>query len=67
MIGIALVVFSAVLGNGMRESVKGGIADGVKADHVLVGQDGWSQIDPAATRAAAQVPGVAVATGLVQD
>jgi putative ABC transport system permease protein len=67
MIGIALVAFSAVLGNGMRESTKGAISDGVKADYVLVGQDGWSQIDPAATQAAAGVPGVEVATGLVQD
>ena len=67
MIGIALVAFSAVLGNGMRESVTGGISHTVKADHVLVGQDGWSEIDPAATRAAASVPGVAVATGVVED
>jgi putative ABC transport system permease protein len=67
MIGIALVVFSAVIGNGMRESVKGGISHTVTADHVLVGQDGWSEIDPAATRAAASVPGVAVATGVVED
>jgi putative ABC transport system permease protein len=67
MIGIALVAFSAVLGNGMRESVTGGIKDSVKADHVLVGQDGWSQIDPATTRAVAGVPGVSTATGVVQD
>src|SRR4051812_1922405 len=67
MIGIALVVFSAVLGNGMRESSTSGISHTVKADHVLVGQDGWSEIDPAATRAAASVPGVAAATGVVED
>ena len=67
MIGIALVAFSAVLGNGMRESTKGAIADGVQADYVLVGQDSWSEIDPQATRAAAGVAGVEVATGLVQD
>ena len=57
MIGIALVAFSAVLGNGMRESMKGAIADQVRADYVLVGQDGWSPIDPTATAAAAAVPG----------
>jgi putative ABC transport system permease protein len=67
MIGIALVAFSAVIGNGMRESTKGAISDGVKADYVLVGQDGWSPIDPEAARTAAEVPGVEVATGLVQD
>jgi putative ABC transport system permease protein len=67
MIGIALVAFSAVLGNGLRESTKGAIADAVRADYVLVGQDGWSQIDPEARQAAAAVPGVEVATGIVQD
>jgi putative ABC transport system permease protein len=67
MIGIALVAFSAVIGNGLRESTKGAIADSVKADFVLAGQDGWSQIDPEAIEAAARVPGVEVATGIVQD
>ena len=67
MIGIALVAFSAVLGEGMRESTKGALQEQVRADYVIVGQDGWSPIDPAAAEAAASVPGVDVATGLVQD
>ena len=67
MIGIALVAFSAVLGAGMRESMKGALADQVRADYVLVGQDGWSPIDPDAAKTVANVPGVQVSTGLVQD
>jgi putative ABC transport system permease protein len=67
MIGIALVAFSAVIGAGMRESTKGALADQVRADYVIVGQDGWSQIDPDAAKAVAKVPGVQVSTGLVQD
>jgi putative ABC transport system permease protein len=67
MIGIALVAFSAVLGAGMRESTKGALADQVRADYVLVGQDGWSPIDPDAAKTVANVPGVQVSTGLVQD
>ena len=67
MIGIALVAFSAVLGAGMRESTKGALADQVRADYVIVGQDGWSPIDPDAAKAVAHVPGVQVSTGLVQD
>jgi putative ABC transport system permease protein len=67
MIGIALVAFSAVLGQGMRESTKGALADQVRADYVIVGQDGWSPIDPDAAKAVADVPGVDVSTGLVQD
>jgi putative ABC transport system permease protein len=67
MIGIALVAFSAVLGQGMRESTKGALAEQVRADYVLVGQDGWSPIDPAAAKAVAGVPGVETSTGLAQD
>lgn len=67
MIGIALVAFSAVVGQGMRESTKGALADQVRADYVIVGQDGWSPIDPDAAKAVAEVPGVQVSTGLVQD
>jgi putative ABC transport system permease protein len=67
MIGIALVAFSAVIGAGMRESTKGALADQVRADYVIVGQDGWSPIDPDAAKAVAKVPGVQVSTGLVQD
>ena len=67
MIGIALVAFSAVLGAGLRESTKGALEEQVRADYVIVGQDGWSPIDPGAAKAAAEVPGVDVSTGLVQD
>ncbi len=67
MIGIALVAFSAVLGAGMRESTKGALDEQVRADYVIVGQDGWSPIDPQAAKAVAEVPGVDVSTGLVQD
>ena len=63
MIGIALVAFSAVLGAGMRESTKGALEDQVRADYVIVGQDGWSPIDPGAAKAVAEVPGVDVADG----
>ena len=67
MIGIALVAFSAVLGAGIRESTKGALAEQVRADYVLVGQDGWSAIDPEAVATAAKVPGVRVAAGITQD
>ena len=67
MIGIALVAFSAVLGAGMRESTKGALAEQVRGDYVIVGQDGWSPVDPEAAKAAAAVPGVEVATGIAQD
>jgi putative ABC transport system permease protein len=66
-IGIALVAFSAVLGQGLRESTKGAISEQVRGDYAIVGHDGQSRIDPAAARAAAEVPGVEAATGIAQD
>jgi putative ABC transport system permease protein len=67
MIGIALVAFVAVIGQGMRDSTTGSLKKSVRADYVVVGQDGFSPIDSAATRAVAKVPGVRVATGLAED
>ena len=67
MIGIALVTFVAVIGQGMRDSTKGSLEQSLRGDYVLGGQDGWSPIDPAAVRAAAKVPGVELATGIVED
>jgi putative ABC transport system permease protein len=67
MIGIALVAFVAVLGHGLRSSTTGALHKQVRASYVLIGQDGWSPFDPAATAAAAAVPGVDVATGVTAD
>ncbi len=67
MIGIALVAFVAVIGQGMKSATRGSLEASVRGNYVLVGQDNWSPIDPAATRAAAQAPGVSVASGVEQD
>jgi putative ABC transport system permease protein len=67
MIGIALVAFVAVLGQGMRTSTRGALEKSLRGDYVLVGQDDWSPIDSGAARAAAKVPGVRLSTGLAQD
>jgi putative ABC transport system permease protein len=67
MIGIALVAFVAVLGEGMKQATRGAVRDSVRGDYVLVGQDNWSPIDPAVTRAAGKVPGVRIASGVNED
>jgi putative ABC transport system permease protein len=67
MIGIALVAFVTVIGAGLRDSTRGALADQVRADYAVVATDGWSPIDPKATAAAAEVPGVETATGIVQS
>jgi putative ABC transport system permease protein len=67
MIGIALVAFVAVLGQGMRDSTRGSLEKSLRGDYVLVGQDDWSPIDAEAARAATRVPGVTLSTGISQD
>jgi putative ABC transport system permease protein len=67
MIGVALVTFVAVIGQGLRDSTKGSLEQAMRGDYVLVGQDDWSPIEPAATRAASKVPGVQAASGIVED
>ena len=67
MIGVALVAFVAVFGNGMKTSNTNALERQVRADYVINGRDGWSSIDPAAANAVRDVPGVVAVTGLVQD
>jgi putative ABC transport system permease protein len=67
MVGIALVSFVAVLGQGLTKASTGAVDDSLRASYVAVGSDGWSPIDPASVRAVAAVPGVSTVTSLKQD
>jgi putative ABC transport system permease protein len=67
MIGLALVSFVAVLGNGVHGSVDRAIERQVTADWVVTSQNGWSAFPAAAGRAAAKVPGVALASDIRSD
>ena len=67
MIGVALVAFVAVFGNGMKTSNTHALERQVQADYVINGRDGWSAIDPAAALAVKDVPGVEAVTGMAQD
>ena len=67
MIGVALVTFVAVFGNGMKQSTTSALERQVQADYVVNGRDGWSSIDPAAAAAVRDVPGVRAVTGITQD
>jgi putative ABC transport system permease protein len=66
MIGIALVTFVTVLGQGIRSSTTGTLENQVRADYVVSGQDGSSPINPAASRAAAAAPGVKLTSSIAQ-
>ncbi|MEA2474687.1 MAG: putative transport system permease protein [Thermoleophilaceae bacterium] len=67
MIGVALVAFVAVLGNGFKKSNTHALERQVRAEYVVYGRDGFSPIDPAAAGAVKSVPGVAGVTGIAQD
>jgi putative ABC transport system permease protein len=67
MIGVALVTFVAVLGQGLRTSVTGSLNKELKADYVAGGSDGFSPIDTDVARTAAGTPGVTAVSTLIQD
>ncbi|MEA2478927.1 MAG: putative transport system permease protein [Thermoleophilaceae bacterium] len=67
MIGIALVAFVAVVGNGLKDSASGSIERATRADYVIGSQDAFSPVDPDVLKAAGSVPGVKVATGVKRD
>ena len=67
MIGVMLVTAVTVVANGLRQETKGTLNDRIAASHVITAQDGWSPIDPAIARTAAQTPGVTAVSPLRQD
>jgi putative ABC transport system permease protein len=66
-VGLALVVFVSVVGQGIRASTVGSLEDRVAADYVIGASDDFSPISAAAARAAARQPGVESVSALRQD
>jgi putative ABC transport system permease protein len=58
MVGVALVTFASVFAAGAKSTVSDAVNNGVKAQAVVQGEDGFSSFSPAATRAVEGVPGV---------
>jgi putative ABC transport system permease protein len=67
MIGIALVTFVAVLGNGLKASNRGAIEDQVKAEYVLTSQDGFTPFVSAAGEAISRSPSAQFVTSVRSD
>jgi putative ABC transport system permease protein len=67
MIGLALVTFVAVLGQGLRSSLSDAVERVVRADYVVTSDDGFSPFTPQAAPALASQPGVETVTGVRQD
>jgi putative ABC transport system permease protein len=67
MIGLALVTFVAVLGQGLRSSLGAAVEQVVRADYVVTADDGFGPLTPEAGRALATQPGVETVSGVRQD
>jgi putative ABC transport system permease protein len=67
MIGLALVTVVATLGAGLRHSTTAALRDQVAADYVVTSGNGFAQFSKEATRALPQVPGVGVASAVLDD
>jgi putative ABC transport system permease protein len=67
MIGLGLVALVATLGQGLRESDKRSLARQVSADYVLTSRNGFDTFARSAADAAANAPGVTLATSVRQE
>jgi putative ABC transport system permease protein len=67
MIGIALVTFVAILGQGLRASFSASWDKQLSTDYVVTAEDGWTPIPGATARALASTPGVASTTSIRED
>jgi putative ABC transport system permease protein len=67
MIGLALVTFVAVLGEGLRSSLGDAVERVVRADYVVTADDGFSPLAPEVARSLAAQPGVETVSGVRQD
>jgi putative ABC transport system permease protein len=64
MIGLALVTFVAILGQGIRSSFESAVDDLFKANYALTSQDTFTPLTIAAERAVAKAPGVTAVSGI---
>ena len=67
MIGLALVTFVAVLGEGLRSSFGESLEEQVEADYIVTAQDGFSPFSGEAAEALRGAPGVSLVTGVRED
>ncbi len=67
MIGIALVTFVAVLGEGMRVANRQAIEDQIRADLIITSEDGYSPFVAGATDAAREAPPVEIVTEVREE
>jgi len=66
MIGLALITFVAVLGQGLQRSLGDAVERVVRADYVVTADDGVGPLAPAVARALASQPGVETVSSIRQ-
>jgi len=64
MIGLALVTFVAILGQGIRSSFESAVDDLFKANYALTSQDTFTPLTIDAEKAVAKAPGVTAVSGI---
>jgi putative ABC transport system permease protein len=67
MIGLALVTFVTVLGQGLQSSERNAIERQIEADYVVVSQNGWTTLPASVGSAAGKAPGVDVASSIRRE
>jgi putative ABC transport system permease protein len=67
MIGIALVTFVTVVGQGLRASERDAIEQQIESDYVIVSQNGWSTLPASVGRAAAEAPGIDISSSIRRE
>jgi putative ABC transport system permease protein len=67
MIGLALVTVVATLGAGLRHSTTAALEQQVKADYVVTSDNGMQQFSEYARQALPSIPGVGVASPVLDD
>ncbi|HEX8085394.1 MAG TPA: FtsX-like permease family protein [Solirubrobacteraceae bacterium] len=66
-VGVALVMVVAVMAAGLRDTTEGSAERRVASTHVVLGQDGWSPLDPAIAQTVARADGVDAVATVKQD
>jgi putative ABC transport system permease protein len=64
MIGLALVTFVGILGNGLRSTFVDSVDELFVADYTLTAEKGFAPLPPEVQAAVAKTPGVGVASGV---
>ena len=67
MIGLALVTFVTVMGQGLRSSERDAIVQQIDADYVVVSQNGWTTLPALVGETVADAPGVEVASSIRRE